>query len=150
MSIRNCRRCGMMFESMGQNICSQCYEKDEADFKRVKDFLDDNRGSTIMEISKACEISTEKIKTYMREGRIEIVTKSGEGGLACSSCGKEITMGRLCQKCNQRLMGGLKEATAGRVEEDGEQKSEKVAHTAHKEEEKSKGSDKAYRFLQKD
>jgi len=110
--VRNCKRCGRIFNYIGgQPICHACREKEEADFRRVKEYLYENPGATLSEVSSALDISVEQIKHYLREGRLEIVGNERNLILECERCGKSITTGRYCNECAKELEKGLK-ATA--------------------------------------
>lgn len=97
-----------MFNYIGVPICPTCVESDEEDFKRVKEYLYNNPGSSMSEVSSVLEISVEKITRYLREGRLEIVGGSGNMILHCESCGKSINSGRFCDMCSNDLSKGFK------------------------------------------
>lgn len=102
--VRNCRRCGKIFNYIGgQPICQVCREQDEEDFKRVKEFLYKNPGASLSEVSAALEISVEKIKQYLKDGRLEIINNEGNMVLECEMCGKAIKTGRFCDDCSKGL-----------------------------------------------
>lgn len=113
--VRNCRKCGKIFNYIGgPSICPVCKELDEQDFKRVKEYLYDHPGATMSEVSTALEISVERIKSYLREGRLEIVGEQGNIVLECENCGKAIRSGRFCDECSKSLSKGF-EATARQI-----------------------------------
>ncbi|MCX7746379.1 MAG: MerR family transcriptional regulator [Clostridia bacterium] len=102
--VRNCRRCGKIFTyTGGMQICHICKEQDEIDFRKVKEYLYNHPGATMSEVSSALEISVERIKGYLREGRLEIVGDMGNLILECESCGKAIRSGRFCDECSRGL-----------------------------------------------
>jgi flagellar operon protein (TIGR03826 family) len=102
--VRNCRKCGKIFNYLGGNpICPVCKQLDEDDFKRVKEYLYDNPGSSMLEVSKALDVSVEKIKRFLKEGRLEIIGDDGNLILECESCGKSIKSGRFCVECEKNL-----------------------------------------------
>jgi predicted amidophosphoribosyltransferase len=45
----------------------------------------------------------EKIKRFLREGRLEIVGDSGNMFLECEGCGKAIRSGRYCSDCEREM-----------------------------------------------
>ncbi len=106
--LRNCRKCGKMFNYIGIPVCPTCVEADEQDFKKVKEYLYQNPGSSMSEVSSVLDISIEKITRYLREGRLEIVGGSGNMILHCESCGKSINSGRYCDICSNDLSKGFK------------------------------------------
>lgn len=109
--VRNCRRCGKIFTYLGgPPICTACKSSDEEDFKRVKQYLYDNSGATLSQVSNDLEISVEKIKRFLKDGRLEIVGEDGNMFLECESCGKAIKSGRLCGECEKGLANTFKAA----------------------------------------
>jgi len=61
----------------GRPICQDCKKQDEEEFKRVKEYLYEHPKASIIEVSNALDISVQKIKSYLREGRLEIVGTEG-------------------------------------------------------------------------
>jgi flagellar operon protein (TIGR03826 family) len=113
--VRNCRRCGKIYNYLGgAPICPVCKEDDEADFRRVKEYLYKNPGATLSEVSTVLEIGVEKIKGFLKEGRLEIINGESNLVLECESCGKAISTGRFCEACSRMLNNELK-STAGQI-----------------------------------
>lgn len=55
MNVRNCRKCGRVFNYVvGPVICQQCKEELEKKFQEVKNYVRENPGANIMEASEAC------------------------------------------------------------------------------------------------
>ncbi len=98
MDLRNCTKCGRVFSYNGIPICARCSNNDEEEFKRVKDYLYDNPGATVMEVSQETDVTEKQILRYLREGRIEIRDDSNLF-LDCERCGKPIKSGRFCDVC---------------------------------------------------
>lgn len=98
MDLRNCTKCGRVFSYNGVPICSRCNNTDEEDFKRVKEYLYDNPGATVMEVSEETEVSEKQILRYLRESRIEI-RDDNNMFLDCERCSKPIKSGRFCDTC---------------------------------------------------
>lgn len=97
--VRNCRRCGKMYNYIGgAPICIDCKNADEATFKRVKEYLYDNPGATLSQVANDVNVSVEKIKMFLKEGRLEI-TEGSNIILDCERCGKAIKTGRFCNEC---------------------------------------------------
>ncbi|OGO82355.1 MAG: MerR family transcriptional regulator [Clostridiales bacterium GWC2_40_7] len=107
--VRNCRKCGKIFTYLGGNpICPACKQLDEEDFKRIKDYLYRNPGAGLNQVSVELDINVEKIKRFLKDGRLEIVAEDGNMFLECESCGKSIKSGRLCGDCERNLAANLK------------------------------------------
>ena len=114
--VRNCRRCGRIYNYLGgQPICPVCREADEQDFRRVKNYLYQYPGASISQVSKELDISVEKIKSYLKDGRLEIIGENtGNLMLECENCGKSIKSGRFCDACSQELSKELR-STADKI-----------------------------------
>lgn len=110
--VRNCRKCGKIYNYIGGSpICPVCRQLEEEEFKRVKDYLYQNPGASITQVSTELEISIELIRRFLKEGRLEIVGDCANMVLECEVCGKSINSGRYCVECERELANGLK-ATA--------------------------------------
>lgn len=106
--LRNCIRCGRLFNYIGGvPLCIACKEDDEEEFKRIKKYLQENPGATISQVASELDVSIEKIKKYLREGRLEIVGDEGIPILTCEKCGKPIKTGRFCNECSRNLASEL-------------------------------------------
>lgn len=101
--LRNCSRCGRLFGYVGRPICSYCIEEEEDEFKIVKDFLYDNPGSTVYEVSDATGVEVEKIMRFLKEERLQISSDNPNMLLECERCGKAINTGRFCKDCTNDL-----------------------------------------------
>ena len=107
--LKNCKRCGAMFNYVvGHPICGRCRKADEEDFKKVKNYLYDNPGSSPPEIAVEVDVSVEKIRRYLKEGRLEIVGDASNMVLACEKCGMSIRTGRYCDECERDMKKELK------------------------------------------
>jgi len=110
--IRNCRKCGRVFNYIGgEPICPSCRQQEEEIFKKIKDYLYDNPGASVTQVSKDLDVSIELIKRFLKEGRLEIVGEEGKNLLLeCEKCGKAINSGRYCKECERELLKGFKTA----------------------------------------
>lgn len=110
MDIRNCKRCGNIFNYEGSKICLNCRRKEEENFQIVKEFLDINPGASVPVVVEETGVSMEQIMEFLREDRLEI---RGEAGyvLQCESCGEKIPSGRFCPSCIHQLQTEIKEVT---------------------------------------
>ena len=107
--VRNCKKCGKIFSYMGGTpFCQACKQLDEEDFKRVKEFLYKNPGASMTQVSVDLDISVEKIKRFLKDGRLEITSEEGNMFLECETCGKAIKSGRFCDECERNLAAGFK------------------------------------------
>ncbi len=97
--IRNCPRCGKIFTYISRPICNSCLDMEENEFKVVKEYIYDNPGASISEVSAATEVSVEKIMRFLREERLEISSDNSNLMLECERCGRAIKSGRFCENC---------------------------------------------------
>ncbi len=112
--VRNCRKCGKIFNYIGSPICPVCKQSEEDDFKTIKDYLYRNPGASITQVSTELDISVEKIKRFLKDGRLEITGEDGNMILECENCGKSIKSGRFCDDCERNLAAGFK-SVAGQM-----------------------------------
>jgi len=56
------------------NICEKCYEKDRYEYYLLKEFLLNNRGASIMEVSINTKLPLKTIKRFIEDDRIEIIS----------------------------------------------------------------------------
>lgn len=110
MNVRNCRKCGRMFNYVvGLPICQVCKDALEAKFAEVKEYIRDHKGVSIPEVAEACDVDKQQITQWLREERLEITTDSSLV-LSCETCGAQIRSGRFCDKCRANLTNSLKGA----------------------------------------
>jgi len=110
--VRNCRKCGRIFNYLGgPPICPACKQQEEEIFKKIKEYLYDNPGASVTQVSKDLDVSIELIKRFLKEGRLEIVGEEGRNLLLeCEICGKAINSGRYCKECERDLVRGFQTA----------------------------------------
>ncbi len=106
--LRNCIRCGRIFPYVGMPICNICVEKEEEDFKRVKEYINENPGTTVFEVSDATEIPVDRILKFLKEERLEVSSENFNLILECESCGKPIKSGKYCDQCKAKLTNEMR------------------------------------------
>lgn len=116
MDLRNCSKCGRVFSYKGSQVCSRCASSDEDDFKKVKEYLYDNPGATVTEVSEETGVTEKQVLRYLRESRIEI-READNYLLDCERCGVPIKSGRFCDKCVSNLTKEFKSALDKKPEE---------------------------------
>lgn len=110
MNVRNCRKCGRIFNYVvGLPICQSCKEAMEKKFQEVKEYIRENKDATIPMISEACQVETSQIHQWIREERLEFAEDSPLG-VNCESCGAMIKSGRYCDKCKITMTAEFKNA----------------------------------------
>ncbi|MBO7374777.1 MAG: flagellar protein [Lachnospiraceae bacterium] len=112
MDVRNCRRCGKIFNYVaGPHICPACRELIENQFVTVKDYIREHKDANMAQICEACEVPESQIKQWIREERLFFGDDSPVG-IECEGCGATIKIGKYCDKCKANLTKGLLDATA--------------------------------------
>jgi flagellar operon protein (TIGR03826 family) len=113
--VRNCKRCNKIFKYLsGPPICLDCKQQDEDKFKIVKEYLYENPKASVYEVSKELEISVQLIKSFLKEGRLEIIGEDGNMFLECERCGKSISTGRYCESCAREITDDIR-SVAGKI-----------------------------------
>jgi flagellar operon protein (TIGR03826 family) len=114
MDVRNCRRCGKMYQFMGSYICMNCVRQDDEDFIKVKEYVLDHHGASPVDVSEATGVEIKTISRFLREGRLEaegLELAVDETEMVCENCRRPIKSGRFCESCAQDLQRQLKKAS---------------------------------------
>lgn len=108
MELKNCEKCGRAFGAEdGQKLCTKCLMSTiEDDFKLVRDYLYDNPGADVGEVSEATGVARPVILKLLKDERIEVVDEEN-AILRCSVCGKSIKSGRKCDECKNEFAQAL-------------------------------------------
>lgn len=102
--VRNCRRCGKIFVYVGVPVCEDCLKKEEEQYAKVKRYLDEHPRAGVRETSEATDVPAEVIVEFVRRGILITSSRSGENHVLCAICGKPISSGRVCPKCETALI----------------------------------------------
>lgn len=126
MDVRNCRRCGKIFQYVaGKPICPNCRQKEEDDFEKVRSYLYDYQGATLMEVAQATGVSAAMIQQFLREDRL-MIPKDSPITIGCENCGTGIKSGRFCSACTAQLGSemrmAVKSGERGSVQAEGAEK----------------------------
>ncbi len=106
MTLARCKRCGAIFQKViDRDLCPSCLEKEEEEFRRVKEFFRQHPRARLEEVSEATGVDKKVILEFLREGRLQ-VTEGTEPlfELFCERCGKPIASGRLCDECRSKVV----------------------------------------------
>ncbi len=107
MNLRNCARCGKMFNYIGGlALCEPCKKALEDDFQTVKQYIVDNPSAGLKEISEECKVTTKQLQQWIREERL-MFSKDSPIKLQCENCGELIETGRFCAKCKASMANTL-------------------------------------------
>ncbi|MCH5332394.1 MAG: flagellar protein [Agathobacter sp.] len=110
MDVRNCKSCGRLFNSLGnQRLCQACIQALEDKFQDVKRYLDDHKNASMDEVSRENDVPVKQIKQWIREERLSFSDSSMEG-IDCEKCGKMIRTGRFCEACKKSMTNDLMSA----------------------------------------
>ncbi len=107
MNLRNCARCGKMFNYIGgQPVCEACKKAIEEDFQKVKQYIVDNPRAGLKEIAEENGVTTKQIQQWIREERL-MFTSDSPLQIQCENCGAQIQTGRYCAKCKASMANNL-------------------------------------------
>ena len=111
MDIRNCKRCGNIYNYSGTAVCNNCTKQEQEDFDKVREYLFEHPNSPAMEISQAIEVEVKVISRFLKEGRLRLESeKQSDLVLTCEKCGQLIKTGRFCEECLQEIQTEFKKA----------------------------------------
>lgn len=109
-NITNCRGCGTLFRRTGSDrLCPQCVKKLEEKFHEVRTYISENRGVSIMQVSREMDVSVDQIKAWIREDRLQL-DEAGDPDFCCLQCGVPIRSGKYCDHCKGRVLNNLNSA----------------------------------------
>jgi flagellar operon protein (TIGR03826 family) len=107
MDVRNCRNCNKLFNYVsGPPLCPNCVKALDKKFSEVKDYIYDNPGAGVQEISEEFDVPIAQIKQWIREERLSF-SEDSMVGLECERCGALIKTGRYCKSCKEDLAKGF-------------------------------------------
>ncbi|MCR4586529.1 MAG: flagellar protein [Lachnospiraceae bacterium] len=111
-SIKNCRKCGKMFNyMMGPPICPACREKIEKKFQEVKEYVREHKAASMNQITEDCDVERKQVEQWVREERL-VFSDESPIKLHCERCGAYITTGRFCDKCKKETANDVSAAGA--------------------------------------
>ncbi|BCN32769.1 flagellar protein [Anaeromicropila herbilytica] len=114
MEILNCRDCGKLYSyTSGPRLCPECVKKLDEKFIEVKEYIRENPGVSLYQVSEEMEVSVNQIKAWIREERLAF-TEESTITIQCDSCGKEIKTGRYCKECKAKLINNLQGTYSGK------------------------------------
>lgn len=106
MDVRNCKKCGNLFNFTGSPLCPACNNKMEKKFSEVKDYIRENPTSSISVVSEETEVPIQQLKRWIREERLSFSKDSGVV-IQCEKCGAPILTGRFCKECKRTMTKSL-------------------------------------------
>ncbi|GIP28711.1 hypothetical protein J23TS9_38410 [Paenibacillus sp. J23TS9] len=109
MNLANCPRCGRLFAANFRDMCPNCIKDIEHEYEICVQYLREEKGATIQELSEATEVSIKQITRFIREGRISVMNAPNLM-YPCEVCGTLIREGHMCDSCRARLTKELTQA----------------------------------------
>lgn len=107
MNVINCKSCGNLFNYLsGPPLCPNCSKKLEEKFQFTKEYIRENPGASINQISSECKVSVPQLKKWVREERLSF-SQNSPIGIECENCGNMIRTGRFCKDCKTKLINQL-------------------------------------------
>ncbi|WP_096269426.1 TIGR03826 family flagellar region protein [Paucisalibacillus globulus] len=111
--LANCSQCGKVYVKQLKDICRDCYREEEAAFKKVYEFLKQqkNREATLTEVVEATGVEETLITKFIKEKRLR-TSMFPKLGFPCERCGTLIVSGKLCMNCSEELKSDLQQHEA--------------------------------------
>ena len=125
MDVRNCKKCGKLFNFNGDALCPMCQKEMEDKFFEVRDYIYANPTANMSMVAEENDIPIQQIKKWVRQERL---TFSKDAGISidCESCGRPILTGRYCKECKGKMTNKFTSMYQEKpVEQKGEKKSSK-------------------------
>ncbi|MBD2868407.1 TIGR03826 family flagellar region protein [Paenibacillus arenilitoris] len=129
MNVDNCPRCGKLFAKNFRDVCPSCLREIDKEYELCANYLRENRGSIITEVSDATGVSIKQITKFIREGRISLMNAPNLS-YPCESCGTLIRESHLCDNCRARLQKDRKNMIEDLARRE-EQKNNRSQNTAY-------------------
>ena len=112
MGIRNCKRCGKIFQYDGvHKICNSCRTEEENDFEKVKEFLRENPKSSINKVSEETGVEKKVIIEFIKNDRLIAEDLEIDVTIKCQRCGTEIKHGKYCDSCVTEMKDEIESLT---------------------------------------
>lgn len=107
MDVRNCKDCGKIFNYLsGTPLCPACMKKLDDKYSIVKEYIYDNPGASIQQVSEENGVSVGQLKKWVREERLAF-SEDSLVGIECENCGTMIRTGRFCNVCKDKVLNKL-------------------------------------------
>ena len=131
MNVENCPRCGKIFAKNFRDVCPACMREIDKEYQLCAEYLRENKGAIIHELSDATGVSIRQITKFIREGRISIMNAPNMS-FPCESCGTLIRENHLCEDCRTRLTKDtrkmMQEETSKSTQLEKQKQAEKAAY----------------------
>lgn len=102
MDVRNCKKCGKLFNFTGEPLCPACAKELEAKFFDVRTYIYDNPKASMSTVAEEMDVPIQQIKKWVRQERLAFTKDSGIS-IDCENCGRAILTGRYCSECKKKM-----------------------------------------------
>lgn len=102
MDVRNCKKCGKLFNFNGDSLCPMCQKEMEDKFFEVRDYIYQNPSANMSMVAEENDVPIQQIKKWVRQERL-LFSKDSGISIDCESCGKPILTGRYCKECKGKM-----------------------------------------------
>lgn len=109
MDVRNCKKCGNLFNFQGENLCPTCAKEMEQKFFEVRDYIYKNPTASMSVVAEEMEVPIQQIKKWVRQERLSFTKDSGIS-IDCEKCGRAILTGRFCRECKGKMTNSFSSA----------------------------------------
>ncbi len=106
MDVRNCKKCGNLFDYTGNPVCPACEKQMEEKFLEVRQYIYDHPGASMPTVAEDMDIPIQQIKKWIRQERL-CFTKDSGVSIDCEKCGRPILTGRFCPECKKSMANTL-------------------------------------------
>ena len=106
MDVRNCKKCGKLFQYQGESICPVCAKEMEEKFMSVRTYIYDNPHANVIQVAEDNDVPIQQIKKWVRQERLSFSKESGIS-IDCEKCGRPILTGRFCKECKATMTDSL-------------------------------------------
>jgi flagellar operon protein (TIGR03826 family) len=102
MDVRNCKKCGKLFNYSGDALCPSCIKEMDEKFFAVREYIYQNPTASMTTVAEENDVPIQQIKKWIRQERLSFSKDSGIS-IDCESCGKPILTGRYCKDCKGKM-----------------------------------------------
>lgn len=102
LNIGNCPRCGRVFAKGMKDVCPSCVKDIDQEYVDCLEYLRENKGASMHDVSEETGVSIKQITKFIREGRISLMDAPNLG-IPCDLCGTLIREGTMCESCRTRF-----------------------------------------------
>jgi len=112
MEVKQCEFCRAPFQTLGNRLCGDCHAQLDEDFITIREYLYENEGAGIEEVSEATGVPRKIILYLLKEERLTVSGEKGGGILVCESCKRPINTGRMCGRCKKEVVTAMQQNIA--------------------------------------